>query len=269
MPSYIVVGASRGIGLEFIRQLSAKPENVVIGVIRNRNTSKDAVALEDGRPNLHLLLADITDYPALQKVAEDSTKLVGGKLDYLINNAAFQESQHNGLAIDEYPDEKTLEDDLLQSVKVNVMGVINTINAFLPLLKASAEKSTVKVVSLSSGMADTDLVVQHGVTMTVPYAISKAGLNMVIAKYASKYRGTNLGFLAISPGVVNTRQQVPTPQELQEYEAMASTFKEAYPHWTGPITPEVSVKMMLEVVERWDVKDSGAFVSHHGNKQWL
>jgi hypothetical protein len=41
------------------------------------------------------------------------------------------------------------------------------------------------------------------------------------------------------------------------------------PDFKGPITPEESVKMQLEVINRWTMKELGAFVSHFGNKQWI
>ena len=61
-----------------------------------------------------------------------------------------------------------------------------------------------------------------------------------------------------------------TPEEIKGYEAMIKSFKSAYPDFTGAITPEVSVNMMMDVIERWDVKkENCAFVSHHGTKAWL
>lgn len=61
-----------------------------------------------------------------------------------------------------------------------------------------------------------------------------------------------------------------TPEELESFGALLKSFQTIYPDFTGPITPEVSVKMMLDVIEHWDVKkDNGAFISHKGNKEWL
>ena len=61
-----------------------------------------------------------------------------------------------------------------------------------------------------------------------------------------------------------------TPQELEGYAAMIKQFKRAYPDWDGkPISPETSVKLMLDVISKVEPKDSGTFVSHFGNKQWL
>lgn len=61
-----------------------------------------------------------------------------------------------------------------------------------------------------------------------------------------------------------------TAQELEDYGKAGKLFQSIYPHFTGPITPEVSVNMMLDVIDHWDVKkDNGVFISHKGNKEWL
>ena len=43
------------------------------------------------------------------------------------------------------------------------------------------------------------------------------------------------------------------------------------PHFTGSITPEESVKAVLDVIEQASLAkgDGGAYLSHFGNKQWL
>lgn len=52
---------------------------------------------------------------------------------------------------------------------------------------------------------------------------------------------------------------------------MPMKFAKYAPHFTGPITPAESVEKCLDVLEKTSVEngDSGAFVSHLGNKQWL
>lgn len=42
-----------------------------------------------------------------------------------------------------------------------------------------------------------------------------------------------------------------------------------YPDFKGPVTPEESVKAVLHVVNEATLKDTGAFISHHGNKEWV
>lgn len=60
-----------------------------------------------------------------------------------------------------------------------------------------------------------------------------------------------------------------TPEELEGYKQMVIAFKQIEPSFEGALTPEQSVKMQLDVINKATVKDTGAFISHHGNKQWL
>jgi NAD(P)-dependent dehydrogenase (short-subunit alcohol dehydrogenase family) len=53
-------------------------------------------------------------------------------------------------------------------------------------------------------MGDTGLVLYTGLANQAPYSISKAALNMVVAKYAAEYKAEGFVFLAISPGLVDT-----------------------------------------------------------------
>jgi NAD(P)-dependent dehydrogenase (short-subunit alcohol dehydrogenase family) len=53
-------------------------------------------------------------------------------------------------------------------------------------------------------MGDTELVLKAGLPNHGPYSISKAAVNMVVAKYAAEYKAEGFVFLAISPGLVDT-----------------------------------------------------------------
>lgn len=82
-------------------------------------------------------------------------------------------------------------------------GVVNTITAFLPLLRKSAIR---KVISLSTGMADLDFASDFGIPVAAPYSISKAALNMLVVKYHNIYKSEGLLFMGISPGLVATAE---------------------------------------------------------------
>ncbi|TVY50708.1 hypothetical protein LCER1_G006982 [Lachnellula cervina] len=65
MPSYLVTGASRGLGYEFIRQFSHDSANTVIGVVRDK-TATEKKLREDRINNVILFEADIADLDALK-----------------------------------------------------------------------------------------------------------------------------------------------------------------------------------------------------------
>ncbi|KAJ7750894.1 hypothetical protein B0H16DRAFT_1419723 [Mycena metata] len=264
MPSYVVTGASRGIGLEFVNhwQLSADDQNHVFAIVRNKTTATHLTAL--ARNNIVVLEADVTDAKALNLAAAEVSKITGGKLDYLINNAGGSSSL--GITVTElqvFPNPEAIEEDLLYNFKFNVVSVVHSINAFLPLLKSGTSK---KVVSLSSGLGDLDLTLQAGSTAQFSYSVAKAGLNMVVAKYAAELKSEGFVFLSLSPGVVNTSS---TAKTIEEMKKLGGAILKIAPDFKGPLQPEESVRMQLEVIHGWTVEHSGAFVSHLGNKQWV
>ncbi|KAL4250745.1 NAD(P)-binding domain superfamily protein [Abortiporus biennis] len=244
MPSYVVTGSNRGIGLAFIRQLSKSPKNIVFALARNPDTPHELQDLHKSRKNVHLLQADITDVKALKAAATKVASVTDGKLDYLVNNAAFADFSRQALPLDGDAEgqEELLEDDLLKTFKVNVIGTIHTTNTFLPLLRKTAETSTAKIICLSTALSDPEFTVRLQLTNLSPYSASKAALNMVVAKYAAEYKdNSNIVFLAISPGLVDTTVKPPTPEELENYMKMIVACKKFYPDWIGvPLTPEQS-----------------------------
>jgi hypothetical protein len=53
-------------------------------------------------------------------------------------------------------------------------------------------------------------------------------------------------------------------------QVMFARMMQKYPEWKGPITPEESVKRILNVVKNSKVEQSGQFLSYWGNTtQWL
>jgi NAD(P)-dependent dehydrogenase (short-subunit alcohol dehydrogenase family) len=93
--------------------------------------------------------------------------------------------------------------DFNTSIQVNLVGIFNTITAFLPLIRKSPVK---KVISISTGMADLDFTLDFSIPTAAPYSISKAALNMLVIKYHNAYKSEGILFMGISPGLVNTAE---------------------------------------------------------------
>ena len=82
-----------------------------------------------------------------------------------------------------------------------MIGVIHTINTFLPLIRKSSIK---KVITITSGIGDIQFTLQSGFPVAAPSSISKAAVNLANAKYAVAHKAEGIIFLALSPGYVAT-----------------------------------------------------------------
>jgi hypothetical protein len=59
-----------------------------------------------------------------------------------------------------------------------------------------------KVITISTGHADLELVNNLDIENSALYAASKAAMNIIVAKYSAQYKKDGVLFVSISPGVV-------------------------------------------------------------------
>ncbi|GMG23048.1 unnamed protein product [Aspergillus oryzae] len=262
MSSYAITGASRA--------------NTVIALVRNKAGTEERIAKElAGRTNVHVVQADLDNYKTLQFAADETARITGGGLDYLIANAAYVETwdlyDPIGVLGKQVPE---LEDNLLKNFKTNVIAQIHLFNLFTPLILKGTAK---KVIALTSAHSDIELVRTLGMANAPSYAIGKAGLNMAIAKFGAQYASEGVLFLAICPGLVDTGHfegsTFPTPLPLSflaAAQAMFAKFKEYSPRFNGARPADDSVRDILSVIENATVeKNGGDFLSHKGSKTWI
>ncbi|KAJ6530411.1 hypothetical protein DFH09DRAFT_987931 [Mycena vulgaris] len=264
MPSYVVAGAARGLGFEFVNQLSSKSDNTVFALIRNKATAPTLYEIQESKKNVVILEADITDSVAVEEAAKAVESATGGTLDYLIIVAALATNMNKPILA--FDSNEELDEDLLEHFRTNVLGVVHTIKTFLPLLRGGPTK---KIAVLSTGNADLDATLQMANPGRVGYGISKAAMNMAIAKLALTLKPEGFVFVSISPGMVDSKAGRRSPEDEAVFQKTAERIKAFLPDFNGPITSKQSVDMMLEVIHRWTVEETGQFVSHYGNKQWL
>lgn len=120
-------------------------------------------------------------------------------------NCNFQSSDKSLiLELTEYrsEDPDALDKDLNDSLRTNVIGNINLFNLFVPLLQKGNVK---KAISISTGLADLDGAKVNEIG--APYSISKAALNLAVAKFSAQYGKEGILFMSISPGLVNTKPE--------------------------------------------------------------
>jgi NAD(P)-dependent dehydrogenase (short-subunit alcohol dehydrogenase family) len=136
----------------------------------------------------------------LQKAAEAVSAITPG-LDYLIANAGLVATWS---AFDPFnvlgQDPTRLTNELNELFNTNVVGQIHLINLFMPLILKGKVK---KVIALTTGFADLDLTTKYGLYEAGPYAISKAALNMAIAKFQAEWQNEGVLLMSVAPGAVD------------------------------------------------------------------
>ncbi|KAL5498343.1 hypothetical protein ACEPAH_2485 [Sanghuangporus vaninii] len=264
MVSYVVVGASRNLGLDFVRYLSSDWRNKVFALVRNKATAIQLQEFVDSDANKYknviVIEAGLNDYKSIKVAATAVSEMTGGELDVLINNGALLHQERNWMTIDEFPDEETLEEDFLTFFKTNAIGAMHVINAFIPLLRAGKTKKVLAVTS-SLGSPSFALLTNHSACPA--YSISKAALDMVVAKFATKLKDDGFTFLAVSPGLIKT---MPGPPDVVDkiYEGEIAKLRQINPNF-GFVSVEQSVKDQISLLEKMTPADSGAFVHANGD----
>jgi NAD(P)-dependent dehydrogenase (short-subunit alcohol dehydrogenase family) len=266
--------------------LSTDPANTVIGLVRTPEPVKSRL-VADKISTVHLLHADMVDHVSLKDAAEQVGRITNGSLDYLIVNGAYSDPEQSRLLPTEFVGrEDDLRKDMIASLEVNVIGVIYSINAFLPLVRKSAIK---KVVAITSGLSDTESAPRSGIANFLTYSSMKAALNMVIARYSVELKEEGIILLGLCPGVVQTSQkprmyftnhpnlqagkvltnQTATAEDIASFQRFLKAVQRTKPEWKGPMQPAESVPLQKKVLEKVTIDESGSFLSHLGNKVWV
>jgi NAD(P)-dependent dehydrogenase (short-subunit alcohol dehydrogenase family) len=101
MASFLVTGASRGLGLALVKDLISRPSSEVgkiIAAVRGDAPALDEVA-QKSSGKVAIIKLDVTDQESIKKAASDASFILGDKgLDVLINNAGICEYASNGVA---------------------------------------------------------------------------------------------------------------------------------------------------------------------------
>ncbi|KAL9618826.1 MAG: hypothetical protein Q9160_006485 [Pyrenula sp. 1 TL-2023] len=252
---------------EFVKQLSADPQNQIIGIIRSQKTVAALADLASARKNVHIVETDIGDPKRLQEAIGEVGKITGGKVDVLICNAYLSGTDAMMLPPSAFAGkEQDLDREINDTIKVNLLHTVYTINAFLPLVRNGQLK---KIIYITSGFADPDFTLTAETPNLLGYCVSKAGMNMVIAKYAAELAPEGILTLSLSPGWVATDNAKEIVADQQAFQWMLSSFQKYDPKVEGMISTEASVKAQLSVINGLTKEQSGQFLSHFGNKNWL
>lgn len=196
MPTVLITGANRGIGLEFARQYRDNGWDVVA---TTRQSSAELEGLGVRVEALDLSDADsVASFPAR----------LDGALDLFIANAGT----NHPMAADTAEDARAWE----QMMMVNAIAPYLLGRGLLPWMKEAG-----KMIAISSGMGS----VAENSGGWVPYRTSKAALNMAWTSLALDARARRVACVLFSPGWVKTRMggagaQIPAEQSVADMRAL-------------------------------------------------
>lgn len=186
-----------------MRILSKDPQNTIVGLVRDKSATEKAVSeqLAGQSSKIHILHGDLNDYASLSKAATETAAITGGKLDYLIANGGYVPQWDAYDPIGELSEEADkISEELGKLYQTNIAGNIQLYRYFMPLILKGDVK---KVVAISSGLADLKSLNGLGLTNSPLYALNKAGLNVLMAKYSAQYKKDGVLFVSICPGMVD------------------------------------------------------------------
>jgi NAD(P)-dependent dehydrogenase (short-subunit alcohol dehydrogenase family) len=225
----VVTGANRGIGLELVRQLRDRGEQVE-ACARRPGDAHELARLAGDRVRIHPL--DVTDPASVRALA---TSLGDAAIDILFNVAGIYRGRHHSL--DEMADDLAL-DDVVTTYDVNATGALRIVVALLPHVRRGTARKLVHVSSNLSSISDNASGGEYA------YRMSKAALNMMSRSLAVDLRGDGITSVVINPGWVQTDMGGP-----------------------GAPTPVAdSVRAILREVDRATLADSGEFLNWRGNR---
>jgi NAD(P)-dependent dehydrogenase (short-subunit alcohol dehydrogenase family) len=179
MPTILITGANRGLGLEFARQYAAEGWRVLATV---RDPSKGRAVSEAGA-EVHL--CDVADFGS---VARLESTLKGVSLDILLNNAGVYGEHQDFGSLD--------ADEFLRVMRVNALAPLKVAEAFANHL--TGRKIIAAVSSKMGSISDSNSGGSYA------YRASKSALNMLIRTLAVDLAGRGVTTVALSPGWVRT-----------------------------------------------------------------
>ncbi|MEM9014403.1 MAG: SDR family oxidoreductase [Pseudomonadota bacterium] len=181
MPSVLITGANRGIGLEFVRQY-AKDGWRVIACCRRPDVANELHAITG---DLHIEGLDVAVPDAVRRLGSS----IIDPLDIVVANAGIGGKDAGGLGDNNYEIWKEV-------LAVNLIGVVATFDAFLPQLRAAKGK----FAAISSNLGS----IERANGYAPAYSTSKAALNMAIKALAVAAEPTGVAAAPFHPGWVRT-----------------------------------------------------------------
>jgi NAD(P)-dependent dehydrogenase (short-subunit alcohol dehydrogenase family) len=231
MPTVLITGSNRGIGLEFVRQLSARDWRI-IATTRDPDQATELNTLAEENENILVEQLDVIDQAGIDRLA---AKYQDQPIDILLLNAALGPAPATAMS----PLAKLDFDLAQQHFLVNAIGPMRVSQAFYEHVKLSQLKLIIAISSDSGSF-----VAGSQMPALYHYKASKAALNMYFHTLAFETPRRDVTAIMMHPGHVGTNE-------------MLAKFP-------GALKTSDSVGQMLTVIDGITPEDNGRFISYTG-----
>jgi len=194
----LVTGATRGIGLETVRQLAEAGLHVLLAGRDRDKAVAASLTLQAQGLDVEALALDVANDDSIAEAAAEVERR-HGRLDVLVNNAGVLRDD-----LTRKPSEQSLA-AWRETFDTNVFGLVATTQAFLPLLKKAPAARIVNVSSILGSVAQHLDPSSPIYDFKVPaYNVSKSAVNAWTVQLAHELRDTPIKVNAVHPGSVRT-----------------------------------------------------------------
>lgn len=230
MPTLIITGANRGLGLEFVRQYAA--DGWTIAAI-NRRISDELRALAQHH-EIQLITADLTDDDSLRAAVME---LEQPSIDLLINNAGTMgDGSFSAEGFEYQAFGKFNRDEWLRVFDINVCTPMALCELLVDRLQAAEDPV---IVTLSSMLGSNAL---NTMGNSYAYRASKAAVNSITTSMGINLKDRSITCVALHPGWVRTDMGGPN----------------------ADIDAHESVGGMRDTISRLSLNDTGRFIAWNG-----
>jgi len=185
MTTYLIIGASRGLGDALNRMLPAKGDHAWLV-----SRTSPALDLPDGVER-HWITADLSEPNADEVITQ---QLRSQRIDVLVYNAGIWEDTAFS---PRYRFELVSQEEDERILRVNLISVLSCVKRLLPNLRKSTNPKLILIGSVSG------MEVSRG--QEVAYAASKFGLRGVSSALREGLRDERIGVTLINPGSFASR----------------------------------------------------------------
>jgi NAD(P)-dependent dehydrogenase (short-subunit alcohol dehydrogenase family) len=232
MPTVLITGANRGLGLEFAKQYSDEDWRV-FAICRDPDSAAELKALAEDNAAVQIRALDVADSAAVRDLAK---QLRNETIDVLINNAGLFGPKPQA---EDDPRQSfgQLDDEVCMTLfAVNALAPIKMAEAFYPQVMASEQKKIVTITTAISSISETE-------GDLYAYRMSKAAVNMGMANLARDLKEAGILIGLMNPGWVKT--------------AMGGG--------DAPLLPSQSIASMRGVIAGLCPEQSGVFLDYDGS----